>query len=156
MPKSPERVGARTTNMKASTYVIAAAIAATIVACRKDEMIDTGNDDPTGASSAQLNSEDQHMDASHDADAIIEGNDSTFIGDPGAGGTTKTLVTFQPSSLIRRCPVWINGDREFNGHGPQTNAYVQLFISGGTSIRAHVYYKVRETTANWSEAVLNE
>jgi len=142
--------------MKASKYMIAAAIAATFVACRKDEVSDAIDDRSTGADPALLSNEDQHVDASQDADAIVEGNDSTYVGDPGAAGMMKTLVTFQPSSLIRRCPVWINGDREFDGHGPKTNAFVQLFISGGTRVRAHVYYKVRETTANWSEAVLNE
>ena len=141
--------------MKRSTYLIPLAITAALVSCRKDEFSAPVKDLGEAPDDALINSADEHVDASHDANAFIEGNDSTFIGTPSAAGL-KALVTFQPPNLTRRCPVWINGDREFNGHGPRTNAYVQLFISGGTSLRAHVHYRVKETTSNWSEAVLNE
>lgn len=101
-------------------------------------------------------SEDQTVDASGMVDTYVEGNDSTFIGSPGHCSDDRSLVTFQPASLIRRCPVWIAGDREFDGHGPSTQAYVQLFISSGTKVRARVYYRVKETTSNWSEAIHDE
>lgn len=142
--------------MKTKYLMLFAATALLAVACRKDELEPDTTDGAVQQDALTLSCEDQTIDASGQANAMIEGNDSTFIGSVGAADLHKSLATFQPASLIRRCPVWINGDREFGGHGPVTQAYVQLFISAGTKVRAHVYYRVKESTSNWSEAIFNE
>ena len=105
MPKSPERVGASNRTMKASKYMIAAAIAATFVACRKGEVSDAIDDRSTGADPALLSNEDQHVDASQDADAIVEGNDSTYVGVTDATGRFRLRLPrdIRPDQVSPRC-----------------------------------------------------
>ncbi len=59
-----------------------------------------------------------------------------------------------PTNLIKLCPVLVGGDKEFDGHGPNIDFEISLFIAGVNSDQ--IWYKIKfhlkETTSDWSEA----
>jgi hypothetical protein len=81
-----------------------------------------------------------------------------------SGKEISTIAVIQPVTPV--CKVRTNqkqpngftfipphtvGDSEYNGHGPNVTAYVQL-INHGSSVEAKTYMRARETTSDWTTA----
>lgn len=78
---------------------------------------------------------------------------ATVESDNGSGGALFTYHTFTPPDVIRLCPQWIGGNRDFSGHGPRVNTSITLEMSGSRTLRARIRYHVKETQADWTEAL---
>ncbi|MEM6342225.1 MAG: hypothetical protein AAF927_00040 [Bacteroidota bacterium] len=63
---------------------------------------------------------------------------------------------FQPSSFERLCPSHIGGDREFGGNGPNVTAEASLSIVNQREVWVEIYFHVKETKSNWTEARYRE
>jgi hypothetical protein len=59
-------------------------------------------------------------------------------------------VQKQPNGFTYTPPRTV-GDSEYNGHGPNTYAYVQL-INRGSSVEAKTYLRAKETQSDWTTA----
>lgn len=69
-----------------------------------------------------------------------------------AAATNDTTIQFMPSTVGPYAPKkLLGGDREFDGHGPEIRAWIQLKIVNNKYIDAVLYMHARETTADWSE-----
>jgi hypothetical protein len=54
----------------------------------------------------------------------------------------------------RLCPTHVGGDREYDGHGPDVDGFVELYTSSdGRELWMHVYMHQLETRQDWSEAI---
>jgi hypothetical protein len=59
-------------------------------------------------------------------------------------------------TFTRLCPTHVGGDREYDGHGPEVDGYVELYTSSdGRELWMHVYMHQLETRQDWSEALLD-
>ncbi|MFK7922912.1 MAG: hypothetical protein AB8H47_13185, partial [Bacteroidia bacterium] len=63
---------------------------------------------------------------------------------------------FQPSSYERLCPSHIAGDREFGGNGPNVIARATLDIVNEREVWVEIFFNVKETKSNWTEARYRE
>ncbi len=61
-------------------------------------------------------------------------------------------VEFRPRDFGPECPTHIGGDREFDGHGPNMTAQARIYIVNEKEIWAEIYYHVKETVSDWTEA----
>lgn len=61
-------------------------------------------------------------------------------------------IEFRPADFGPECPTHIGGDREFDGHGPDVTARTSIYIVNGKEIWADVYFHVKETVSDWTEA----
>jgi hypothetical protein len=72
-----------------------------------------------------------------------------------AGSARADYDTVLANTYSQMCPTHIGGDREYNGHGPNTTTNITLRRAGGTLILgANMHQK--ETVSDWSEAKLNK
>lgn len=60
-----------------------------------------------------------------------------------------SFENFQPAPVSYMPPL-VNGDREFDGHGPDVYANVRL-INSGSAVIARVYLKAVETRSDWTQ-----
>jgi hypothetical protein len=58
-------------------------------------------------------------------------------------------------SYLGLCPDKVGGDREYAGHGPEVEARAWLSIANEAELRINVFMHQRETTSDWSEALLS-
>jgi hypothetical protein len=60
---------------------------------------------------------------------------------------------FTPPASEKLCPDKIgNGDKDFNGHGPDVNASAKLFIKNESELWVRISLHVKETRSDWTEA----
>ena len=62
------------------------------------------------------------------------------------------IHSFVPFDIKEICPDHIGGDREFGGHGPNSNMRAELEIIG-LEIYVKVRFHVKETQSDWTEAL---
>lgn len=63
-----------------------------------------------------------------------------------------STIQFIPATVGPYCPTkLLGGDREFDGHGPEIWASINLTIENGNQLFATVYMHARETQSDWSE-----
>jgi hypothetical protein len=63
----------------------------------------------------------------------------------------KTQIVQKQPNGFTFIPPHTVGDTEYNGHGPNTYAYVQL-INHGSSVESKTYMRAKETTSDWTTA----
>lgn len=66
--------------------------------------------------------------------------------------TLSKEISISPKSMMRLCPDHVGGDREFKGHGPDGNCWAKLEVRNNRQVWAKVYFHVKETKSDWSEA----
>ncbi|MBA4852986.1 hypothetical protein [Emticicia sp. BO119] len=59
-------------------------------------------------------------------------------------------ISFSPD-VITFVPPHTRGDREYDGHGPNVTARVNVYVDNNT-IKAKIYMRARETKSDWSTA----
>lgn len=72
---------------------------------------------------------------------------------PSRAHAAPTTLDVQPTNIVEQLVPTrvVEGDREFDGHGPDITTTVNLRISDdGRKLLARVYFKARETVADWS------
>jgi hypothetical protein len=75
-------------------------------------------------------------------------------GDDPMGGADEQLevFTFLPPLLPFLVPPHVDGDREFEGHGPDMTVTIDLHIVDGDRIHATVHIEAAETRWDWTLA----
>lgn len=63
--------------------------------------------------------------------------------------------SFLPGPFTRLCPTHIDGDREYNGHGPEVEASAMLRIVNEKEIYVDLYLHEKETRSDWTECLGN-
>lgn len=67
------------------------------------------------------------------------------------GETKCKEISFKPGPYLRLCPNHINGDREFNGNGPDVEANAELRIDDARKIYVDLFLHEKETKHDWTE-----
>lgn len=81
------------------------------------------------------------------------GSRSTIKTDLITVNAPKQIVAVTPNAIGRLYPRHINGDREFNAHGPDVTLSATLQTSAdGTKLEVVIYMYARETMQDWSTA----
>ncbi|MEL6589513.1 MAG: hypothetical protein AAFQ87_06725 [Bacteroidota bacterium] len=62
----------------------------------------------------------------------------------------------QPPNFLKKCPTHIGGDREFDGNGPNTTCRATLSIVNQDEVWVEIYFHVKETKSDWTEARYRE
>jgi len=62
------------------------------------------------------------------------------------------IIIFEPSPITRECPSHVDGDKEFDGHGPDVQAWAQLRIEENKKIYVDYFLQARETQDDWTTA----
>lgn len=64
----------------------------------------------------------------------------------------EEIVEFKPNPILDKCPAHTEGDRDFNGHGPEVVVWAELRVEGRSKIYLDYYIKARETRYDWTTA----